>query len=333
MNLLQNYISAVKRELPEAQRDDIASELQANILDQIDSLREQLGRDINSEELTALLEKLGHPGKVAASYRPATALVSSELMPLYHQVLFSAFGIVLLLQSLKSGMTFLQAEHFRIMQALLQLLSGFVDQSAKVFVVVTLLFYAASVRAAKTGSPGWLTQGKWRVQDLPDQPHEWQTIRGTDIITDLANCGFALLLIWHAWWMPAQSLNGLPVDFSPAMASYFPWMTVLLSCSIAFSLWCVLQQRWDKKKLVLNIAQNVLYAVLFLLFAQLETRFVTTAHGMATMSDLPRLDHAVRLACAAYALYLLYQVFRDGRHWLQLHRESALSHTRHISNQ
>ncbi|MFZ6654126.1 HAAS signaling domain-containing protein [Undibacterium sp. TJN19] len=327
MNLLQNYISAVKRELPEAQRDDIARELQANILDQIDSLREQLGRDINQDELAALLEKLGHPGKVAASYRPATALVSSELMPFYHQVLFSAFGIVLLLQSLKSGMTFLQAEHFRIMQALLQLLSGFVDQSAKVFVVVTLLFYAASVRAAKTGKPGWLTQGTWRVQDLPDQPHEWQAIRGTDIITDLANCGFALLLIWHAFWMPAQSLNGLPVDFSPAMASYFPWMTVLLSYSIAFCLWCLLQPRWDKKKLVLNIAQNILYAVLFLLFAQLDTRFVTTAQGMATMSDLPRLDHAVRLACAAYALYLMYQVFRDGQRWLQLHGDSALIHT------
>ncbi|MBC3920585.1 hypothetical protein H8L32_24180 [Undibacterium sp. CY18W] len=326
MNLLQNYISAVKRELPEAQREDIARELQANILDQIDSQREQLGRDINQEELAALLEKLGHPGKVAASYRPATALVNSELMPLYQQVLFSGFGIVLLLQSLKSGMTFLQAEHFRIMQALLQLLSGLVDQSAKVFVVVTLLFYAASVRAAKTGSSGWLTQGKWRVQDLPDQLHEWQTIRGTDIITDLANCGFALLLIWHAWWMPAQSLNGLPVDFSPAMASYFPWMTGLLSCSIAFSLWCVLQPRWDKKKLMLNIAQNMLYAVLFLLFAQLETRFVTTAQGQATLRDLPRLDHAVSFACAAYALYLLYQVFRDGRHWLQLDRDSTLSH-------
>ena len=61
LNLLQKYIHAVKQELPLAQREDIGRELQANILDQLDAIQEQTGREASQYDIAAVLEKHGHP--------------------------------------------------------------------------------------------------------------------------------------------------------------------------------------------------------------------------------------------------------------------------------
>ncbi|MES2039786.1 MAG: hypothetical protein V4495_18370 [Pseudomonadota bacterium] len=313
MTLLQKYIHAVKQELPLAQREDIGRELQANILDQLDAIREQTGREATEGEVAVILEKLGHPAQVAARYMPVTPLVSSELMPAYKLVMSYALGITLLLQTLKSATVFLQAEHYKIWQALMQLLAGFIDQATLVFTSVTIAFYLA----AKSGVlPNWADNKTWRAQDLPAQEYDWQKIRGSDIITDLSSCGFMLLLIWHKLWMSDTSLQQLRVDFSPAIASYLPWMTALLLCSIAFCIWCAIRPVWSKLKLQLNIVQNTMYAALFFLFSQLEALIYNI--GLPAILDLQRLDRGIRLACLGYALYLLYECVRDGRRLQQL---------------
>ncbi|MFZ6766315.1 hypothetical protein ACO0LM_04455 [Undibacterium sp. Di26W] len=313
MNLLQKYIQAVKQELPAQQREDIGRELQANILDQLDAIHEQTGREATQDEVAAILEKLGHPARVAAGYAPEMPLVSAELMPVYRQVLSYGMGIALLLQSLKSAALFMQAGHDRIMRALLQLLAGFIDQATWIFMIVTLLFYVG----AQTGALSyWTVKKDWRVQNLPDQRYDWQHIRGSDLVTDLASCGFVLLLIWHKLWMSVQGLQELRVDFSSAMSVYLPWMTILLCASVLFSIWCVFQPVWSSLKLRLNMVQNVLYALLFLLFSQLDALIVNT--GVPAILDLQRLDRVIRLACLVYAIYLLYQTVRDGRRLMSL---------------
>ncbi|MFZ6735903.1 hypothetical protein ACO0LG_28545 [Undibacterium sp. Ji42W] len=318
MTLLQKYIHAVKQVLPLAQREDIGRELQANILDQLDALQEQTGREATEQEVARILEKLGHPAQVAARYIPVTPLVSSELMPSYKLVTNYALGIALLLQTLKSGTVFLQAEHDKIWQALMQLIAGFFDQATMIFTSVTIAFYLVS----KSGMlPIWGNNRNWRAQDLSEQEYDWQNIRGSDVLTDLSSCGFILLLIWHASWMSEASLQQLRVDFSPSMASYLPWMSVLLLFSIAFCIWCAVQPVWSKLKLQLNIVQNVLYAALFFLFSQLDA--VIHNIGWPAILDLQRLDRGIRLACLAYALYLLYECVRDGRRFLQLGNRST----------
>ena len=313
MTLLQKYIHAVKQELPLAQRDDIGRELQSNILDQLDAIREQTGREATEDEVAVALEKLGHPARVAARYMPVAPLVSSELMPAYKLVMSYVLGFVLLMQTLKSATVFLQAEHYKIWQALMQLLAGFVEQATLDFTITTLLFYFFS----RSGMlPNWVSNKKWRAQDLPEQEYDWQKIRGSDIITDLSGCAFILLLIGHKLWMSEASLQQLRVDFSPAIAHYLPWMALLLVCSVVFGIWCASQPVWSKLKLQLNMLQNALYAGLFLIFSQLDALIQNTA--TSTILDLQRLDRGIRLACFAYTAYLLYECVRDGRRFLQL---------------
>ena len=318
MTLLENYIHAVKQELPAAQREDIGRELQANILDQLDAIREQTGRDASRDEVIGILEKLGHPARVAAAYVPATPLVSAELMPIYRQVLAYGLGIALLLQSLKSASVFMQAGHYKISQAVMQLLAGFAGQAMLVFTSLTVLFYLG----ARTGLLyGRASQQAWRVSDLPERQYTWQAIPASEVITDLAIYGFALLLIWHKLWMPEQSLQELRVDFSPALASYLPWMAVLLCASVLFSVSCLLRPNWNRLRLGLNFLQTLVYALLFLIFSQLDALVLNT--GVSAILDLQRLDRSIRLACFGYALYLLFLCVRDGRRFLLLQHASA----------
>ena len=82
MGMVERYIAAVQRELPEKKRDDISRELKANILDQIDALESQQG-SVSDAEVAGLLKAMGHPRKVALQFCPPTPLVTAELMPLY----------------------------------------------------------------------------------------------------------------------------------------------------------------------------------------------------------------------------------------------------------
>ena len=97
MELVKRYIAAVQRELPQAKRDEIGRELNANIMDQLDSLVEQQGQ-LTDTDVAALLKKMGHPRTVAQQYVPPQPLISPGYMPLYKNTLFMVLGILFLLQ-------------------------------------------------------------------------------------------------------------------------------------------------------------------------------------------------------------------------------------------
>lgn len=49
MKLIDRYMSAVAFHLPESRRDEITRELRASILDKLENLAEQQGREINAD--------------------------------------------------------------------------------------------------------------------------------------------------------------------------------------------------------------------------------------------------------------------------------------------
>jgi hypothetical protein len=64
MELVQRYVAAVQRELPEPKREEIGRELQANIMDQLDALAEQNGA-LTQDDIASVLKQMGHPRTVA----------------------------------------------------------------------------------------------------------------------------------------------------------------------------------------------------------------------------------------------------------------------------
>jgi hypothetical protein len=77
MNLLDRYMHSIRthlpRNLPEAQRDDIISELSENIQAQMDDREGTLGHPLTDAEQEAMLQWHGHPILVAGRYQTTRA--------------------------------------------------------------------------------------------------------------------------------------------------------------------------------------------------------------------------------------------------------------------
>jgi len=72
MDLVDSYVKAVAKALPEAQREDIIGELSEDIRSEMEDKQKELGRPLTEEEQEGLLRQRGNPLLLAARYgRPA----------------------------------------------------------------------------------------------------------------------------------------------------------------------------------------------------------------------------------------------------------------------
>ncbi|HKY55046.1 MAG TPA: permease prefix domain 1-containing protein [Anaerolineales bacterium] len=71
MNLIERYIAAVGRYLPEKERGDIEAEIRSMLEDMIDERNQQTGKPVHDEVVVAVLEELGDPKLLAQKYAPA----------------------------------------------------------------------------------------------------------------------------------------------------------------------------------------------------------------------------------------------------------------------
>ena len=55
MDLLTNHLHSMRKQLPDAQRDDIAAELRDTLLSQIEARESELGRPLTVDEHAAML--------------------------------------------------------------------------------------------------------------------------------------------------------------------------------------------------------------------------------------------------------------------------------------
>ena len=317
MELVTRYVGAVGRYLPEAEKAAISRELSADIQDKIEHQAQGLGRALTDDEIAMLLQQWGHPRYVAAQYAPPVALVSSELMPLYWQVLKFVLAFLFVLQILQSGMTMLQAEHFKLLQFLLQLSFGFFDEAAAAFMVVTLVFYSAGFG---NPLPGWLLQQQWKVADLPPVERPWQQISTTDLVSDIASSGFLLLLLWHPLWMSVDTLASLRLVFSADFAPVMPMLSGLLVFSLLFSFWCWYRPYWQQTSLSLNVLQNLLYVAVFSWIGFLPQLVVGTDRPLPLLLELTDINRVLQNGALLLACYLVYEVLRDIYRIRQLHQ-------------
>lgn len=314
MELVNRYVQAVQSYLPAAQQQELGREISAHLLDQLDNAAQLQGRPLHNAEIEQVLQQWGHPRLVAMQYAPAKPLVSSELMPLYWRSLSYVLGALFVLHVLKSSLTLLEADYFKLLQFVLQLLFGFADTALLAFASVTLLFYGASF------SPqwqGWLSGAHWQIKDLPPVSHPWQRIAGSDIITDIASSAFLLLLLWHPLWMSFDTLASLRITLSAELLLWRPWLSGLLLLSLLAAVGWAWRPYWTRRVLALNVLLNLLLALSFAALSQLDALLAATAQPLPALLTLADLDRVVRIGCLLASLYLLYEMVRDlRRYWL-----------------
>ncbi|HYL65158.1 MAG TPA: hypothetical protein VE077_21295 [Candidatus Methylomirabilis sp.] len=103
MDLVDRYVKAVAKALPEAQREDISRELSEDIRSEIEDMEKELGRPLTRDEQETLLKKRGNPLLVAARYRQdqrsvsfGRQIIGPVLYPFYIRVLSFNLGLTFL---------------------------------------------------------------------------------------------------------------------------------------------------------------------------------------------------------------------------------------------
>lgn len=94
MDLLERYLGAVARHLPEGQRADVTAELRDALLSDIEADEARLGRKQTRDELEALLIRFGHPLTVSGRYQKTQHLIGPEVFPFWWAGLKAAVSIV-----------------------------------------------------------------------------------------------------------------------------------------------------------------------------------------------------------------------------------------------
>lgn len=93
MDMINRYLLAVQTWLPKSRREDILAELSEDIYSQIEGKETELGRNLNDEEVEAVLKRWGNPMLVAERYQPHRQLIGPVLFPEYVRVLRWVLGI------------------------------------------------------------------------------------------------------------------------------------------------------------------------------------------------------------------------------------------------
>jgi hypothetical protein len=86
-DLVDRYLYAVKFWLPKAQQEDIIAELGEDLLSQLEERQAALGRELDEDDVAAILKRRGDPMKVASSYLPGQRLINPAVLPVYWLVL------------------------------------------------------------------------------------------------------------------------------------------------------------------------------------------------------------------------------------------------------
>ena len=100
MDLVDRYLKAVEKALPEAQREDIIRELSEDIRSEMEDKQNEVGRSLTEVEQDAVLKQRGNPLVLAAGYRQdnrtltiGRQLIGPVLFPFYVKVLSFNLGL------------------------------------------------------------------------------------------------------------------------------------------------------------------------------------------------------------------------------------------------
>ncbi|MGV8836208.1 hypothetical protein [Cellvibrio sp.] len=315
METIDRYMHAVAQALPECRRDEITRELRANILDSLESIREQQEREPTEGEVVAVLVTLGHPQQVAASFLPPQQLVTADLFPLYRQSLHYGAILVFILGLIQFAISFLNSGNMDF----IDLFHGLVMKGLITFAVITGLFYVFSNPPG--GKPLFNPYQCWSPEKLPPVSRPWQRISSAEQGVDFASDLFFLLLLNYSFWMPSEQVSRLAVIFADPVREWIPLLSGVMIVSLLFGLWNMVYQYWTIPKLVIEALINLGVAVILLKVSRLEQILVHTHNPLVEPVEMLELANHIfgvgvfwvgmwLMFIAGWNLYRIWQLSR-----------------------
>ena len=308
MDMVERYIAAVQRELPEKKRDDISRELKANILDQIDALESQQG-SVSDAEVAELLKVMGHPRKVALQFCPPTPLVTAQLMPLYLHTLYMVLGVLFVISTVEITGRWLGGAEMSLLLFMKGIASDFLASGYFAFTTITIGFAVMS-RSRKKETAEVAGTCKWSPEKLPAAGKSWQHISLQNIFSDLATLLFLVMLIWYPLWQPDSGTQSI---FTEQALTILRWFTPVIVIATAHSLWQLRTRLWTRNMLILNIAVSAAFLLVSAGLLMLSPVLQINVEVLREELGIAIIERSAQTVLVAAALIATYEIVRDVR--------------------
>lgn len=237
MELVDRYVEAVRKQLPRAQRDDIAAELRETLQSQIEALESEAGRPATDDDVAAMLQRYGAPDVVAARYGARSHLIGPDVYPQYRAAVRIVAWLFAGVLSIALMATATLADNpapaiWRILWT-----GAFVVLAH--FTALTLIF-ARVERLKRSAEP------TWNPRDLVATPPAPRT----SIPRAEAVGALVMTTFWLLWWMDVLPINRwllwnrLPLEPAPIWNQLSPLIVTLMLVNIGVSAIAFLRPRW-----------------------------------------------------------------------------------------
>lgn len=253
MDLIERYLAAVERRLPEKDRADIVSELRDVLYSQAEEKEASLGRKLSVGETEDLLRRMGHPYVVGARYGTVQHIIGPEVFPFFWPALRMVLIFVLVAGMVDAAADVASGE--RLGSAIGQAAGQFWMAAVFAFGVVTLVFMVLEHYQVR-----YRFFDKWRPRDLPRalarRPRSW-----FDSAAELA-----ANLVFLLWWTGRIDFSSLwrghddgvlRLALSPMWDAFHTPILVYILAGVALNLAELLRPAWERAnegvRLILNL--------------------------------------------------------------------------------
>jgi hypothetical protein len=288
-DLVERYLSAVERRLPETSAKDIVAELREAVLAQVEAKEAELGRAANADDVAAVLRTFGAPAVVAARYEGRMHLIGPVLYPWFWPAQRTAVGMTVAIIIVLTAIRVLASDE--PVRAMLRSMDNIVHWALTAFAVVTLVFVAIE----RGGDPEKLVARGWDPKSLPREyirKPKSMFEAGISLFFDAVFILFWLQFIPFPNELPLRDGASVAVTLSPAWAAVY-WPVLALAVLAALGhIHDILRPAWSRFRSAMSITGYTGgLVVLWMLFQSRPFVDVTPRPGTSAED----LDRALRL--------------------------------------
>ncbi|TVP92085.1 hypothetical protein [Alkalibacterium sp.] len=263
--MIERYIYAVTRELPEKNRKEVALDLKTLIYEMIDEKDNALTEE---EKIEQVLKKLGNPKKMAVHYRGKERYLVGPVY--FEQYLFFIriviFSIVIGV-SVAAGLTGVFSDE-PIAETLLGYFFTLFSASLQGAAWVTAIFALLEYFDVKVG-PG-MNEEEWNPSQLPELPETKALIsRGESVFSIVMSTVFLLLFLLLSdrigiYYDLGREFNFIPLFNVEAIDSFLIFVILVFMINILVELIKIIKGKWTPQTALITTVLNVISAALFI---------------------------------------------------------------------
>lgn len=318
MTLIDRYIHAVTKHLPEEIQKEVGLELRSNILDMVPE-------EADENQIAKILENMGNPSDLAMNYHPKKKyLIGPTVYPKYIEILKLVLSIVAIvftglacLKWFTSGLD--QTLSFNFVGLITDTIGMVVDGLLQAALWVTLIFVILERNTVFDGQSPF-KESKWTIADLELPTDERAKISKSETLVGLCfNLVFATLASLNPNVLPLvfsanEKTTIIPLFDAERFKVYAPFIVALFLASAAFDIFKLIRERWTPKLALINALLNGLVVILALLMltddaliSASSSDFLTTHFNGIWLKATPLITAAV---IALLSIWDAISVFR-----------------------